>query len=159
MPEIRVIQATKGPLADKLPVAAYCRVSSNSEDQRHSFVAQVREYTARITENPKWALAGIYSDKGITGTSARKRPEFQRLMEDCRQGNGNGFVLGVSGSGKSFVAKREMLNLALAGRDDDILVVDPENEYAGIVRELGGEVIRIAATSRNHINAMDMVEG
>lgn len=86
MPEIRVIQATKGPLADKLPVAAYCRVSSNSEDQHHSFVAQVREYTARITENPKWALAGIYADKGITGTSARKRPEFQRLMEDCRQG-------------------------------------------------------------------------
>ena len=86
MPEIRVIQTTKRPLADKLPVAAYCRVSSNSEDQRHSFVAQVREYTARITENPKWALAGIYADKGITGTSARKRPEFQRLMEDCRQG-------------------------------------------------------------------------
>lgn len=61
--------------------------------------------------------------------------------------------------GGIYAPKREMLNLALAGRDDDILVVDPENEYAGIVRELGGEVIRIAATSRNHINAMDMVEG
>lgn len=86
MPKVRVIQATKGTLADKLPVAAYCRVSSNSEDQRHSFVAQVKEYTARIAENDKWELAGIYADKGITGTSARKRPEFQRLIEDCRQG-------------------------------------------------------------------------
>lgn len=86
MPKVRVIQATKGTLANKLPVAAYCRVSSNSEDQRHSFVAQVREYTARIAENDKWELAGIYADKGITGTSAQKRPEFQRLIEDCRQG-------------------------------------------------------------------------
>lgn len=86
MPKVRVIQATKGTLSDKLPVAAYCRVSSNSEDQRHSFVAQVKEYTARIAENEKWELAGIYADKGITGTSAQKRPEFQRLIEDCRQG-------------------------------------------------------------------------
>ena len=86
MPKVRVIQATKGSLANRLPVAAYCRVSSNSEDQRHSFVAQVREYTARIAENDKWELAGIYADKGITGTNARKRPEFQRLIEDCRQG-------------------------------------------------------------------------
>lgn len=59
MPKVRVIQATKGSLANRLPVAAYCRVSSNSEDQRHSFVAQVREYTARIAENDKWELAGI----------------------------------------------------------------------------------------------------
>ncbi len=86
MPKVRVIQATKGTLADKLPVAAYCRVSSNSEDQRHSFVAQVKEYTARIAENDRWELAGIYADKGITGTSALKRPEFLRLIEDCRQG-------------------------------------------------------------------------
>ena len=86
MPKVRVIQATKGTLADRLPVAAYCRVSSNSEDQHHSFVAQVKEYTTRIAENDKWELAGIYADKGISGTSAAKRPEFQRLIEDCRQG-------------------------------------------------------------------------
>lgn len=86
MPQIRTIQATKGLLADKLPVAAYCRVSSDSEDQRNSFVAQVKEYTARIESNEEWTLAGIYADKGITGTSAKKRPEFLRLMEDCRNG-------------------------------------------------------------------------
>ena len=72
--------------------------------------------------------------------------------------NGNGFVLGVSGSGKSFTAKREMLNLAMA-TDDDIIVIDPEAEYRPLIQALGGEVIRIAAASFNHINAMDMAEG
>ena len=86
MPKIKVIQATKGALTDKLPVAAYCRVSSDSEDQRNSFAAQVKEYTRQIESNEQWALAGIYADKGISGTSARKRSEFLRLMEDCRQG-------------------------------------------------------------------------
>ena len=86
MPKIRVIQATKGALADKMPVAAYCRVSSDSEDQRNSFAAQVKEYTRQIESNEQWALAGIYADKGISGTSAHKRPEFLRLIEDCKQG-------------------------------------------------------------------------
>ena len=72
--------------------------------------------------------------------------------------NGNGFVLGVSGSGKSFTAKREMLNLALS-TDDDIIVIDPESEYRPLIEGLGGEVINISATSSNHINAMDMEAG
>ena len=72
--------------------------------------------------------------------------------------NGNGFVLGVSGSGKSFTAKREMVNLALS-TDDDIIVIDPESEYRPLVEGLGGEVISISATSPNHINAMDMEQG
>lgn len=85
MPEVRIIQATKESSAVKLPVAAYCRVSSNSEDQRHSS-AQVREYINRITKNQSCELAGIYADQGISGIRANKRPEFQRLIEDCRQG-------------------------------------------------------------------------
>ena len=72
--------------------------------------------------------------------------------------NGNGFVLGVSGSGKSFTAKREMVNLALS-TDDDIIVIDPESEYRPLIEGLGGEVISISATSPNHINAMDMEQG
>ena len=72
--------------------------------------------------------------------------------------NGNGFVLGVSGSGKSFTAKREMVNLALS-TDDDIIVIDPESEYRPLIEGLGGEVINISATSPNHINAMDMEQG
>jgi len=72
--------------------------------------------------------------------------------------NGNGFVLGVSGSGKSFAAKREIAALALS-TDDDIIVIDPEKEYHSLVQGLGGEVIHISATSHNHINALDMSEG
>ena len=69
--------------------------------------------------------------------------------------NGNSFILGVSGSGKSFTAKNEITNLMLS-TDADIIIIDPEREYAPLVRALGGSVIEISATSPNHINAMDM---
>ena len=69
--------------------------------------------------------------------------------------NGNSFIVGVSGSGKSFTAKNEITNLILS-TDADIIVVDPEREYAPLIRALGGSVIEISATSPNHINAMDM---
>lgn len=69
--------------------------------------------------------------------------------------NGNAFILGVSGSGKSFIAKEELAFVALS-TDDDILVVDPEREYEPLIRSLNGEVIRFAPDSKNHINALDM---
>ena len=69
--------------------------------------------------------------------------------------NGNGFFLGVSGSGKSFLSKEEIVAIA-TGMYDDIIIVDPEREYTPLVKALGGEVIRIAATSKHHINAMDI---
>ena len=72
--------------------------------------------------------------------------------------NGNGFVLGVSGSGKSFTAKREIVNIALS-TNDDIIVIDPESEYGPLIEGLGGEVINISAASPNHINALDMEQG
>jgi hypothetical protein len=72
--------------------------------------------------------------------------------------NPNAFLLGVPGSGKSFSAKELIAFLALA-TEDDILICDPEREYASLVRAMGGEVIRIAAGSNDHINALDMVEG
>ena len=69
--------------------------------------------------------------------------------------NGNSFRLGVSGSGKSFSAKEEIVSIALS-TEDDILILDPESEFGLLVEALGGEVIRISATSPNHLNAMDM---
>ncbi len=72
--------------------------------------------------------------------------------------NGNGFVLGVSGSGKSFTAKREIVNVALS-TNDDIIIIDPESEYGPLIEGLGGEVINISAASPNHINALDMEQG
>lgn len=70
----------------KLRVAAYARVSTNSEDQLHSYAAQNAHYTELITENPEWEFVDVYADQGITGTSADKRDEFQRMLKDCRQG-------------------------------------------------------------------------
>lgn len=72
--------------------------------------------------------------------------------------NPNSFLLGVPGSGKSFAAKMLIVFLALA-TGDDILICDPEREYASLIEAMGGEVIRIAAGSKDHINAMDMVDG
>lgn len=70
--------------------------------------------------------------------------------------NGNSFILGVSGSGKSFTAKQEISTIRLRDKNADIILVDPEKEYGQLVKALGGEVIKISATSNNHINAMDM---
>ena len=69
--------------------------------------------------------------------------------------NGNSFRLGVSGSGKSFSAKEEIVSIALSTQDD-ILILDPESEFGFLVEALGGEVIRISAASDTHLNAMDM---
>ena len=71
--------------------------------------------------------------------------------------NGNSFILGVSGSGKSFMAKLEIINLVLSS-DADIIIIDPEREYSKLVKAMRGEVIHISATSPNHINAMDMTK-
>ena len=69
--------------------------------------------------------------------------------------NGNSFRLGVSGSGKSFSAKEEIVSIALS-TDDDILILDPESEFGFLTEALGGEVIRVSASSHTHINALDM---
>ncbi len=70
--------------------------------------------------------------------------------------NGNSFILGVSGAGKSFTAKEEMTNIILTDPNADVIVIDPEREYSPLVKAMQGEVVHISATSENHINAMDM---
>ena len=69
-----------------LRVAAYCRVSTDSDDQINSFTAQNSHYMEMITAHDRWELVDIYADEGITGTSAKKRKDFQRLLADCRNG-------------------------------------------------------------------------
>lgn len=71
---------------NQIRVAAYCRVSTDMEEQQTSFEGQVRAYTEMINSRPNWILAGIYADEGITGTSADKRPEFLRMIADCEAG-------------------------------------------------------------------------
>ena len=70
----------------KLRVAAYCRVSTEQEEQQSSYAAQIAYYTDKISKNKDWELAGIFADEGITGTSAKKRTEFLKLMALCEKG-------------------------------------------------------------------------
>ena len=70
--------------------------------------------------------------------------------------NGNSFILGVSGSGKSFTAKNEIVSIILRDPNADVIIIDPEREYPSLTNALNGEVVKISATSKNHINAMDM---
>lgn len=70
----------------KLRVAAYCRVSTDSDEQATSYEAQVTHYKEYISQNPAWEFAGIYADDGISGTRVKKREEFQRMIDDCKKG-------------------------------------------------------------------------
>jgi len=70
----------------------------------------------------------------------------------------SGFVLGTSGSGKSFATKMEMLNVLLNDKDTALLIIDPENEYSDFVRAFGGTVLKISSDSANNINPLDMAE-
>lgn len=73
----------------KTVVAAYARVSTEKEEQEDSFERQVTHYTTLITSKPEWEFGGIYADPGITGTRAEKRPDFMRMIADCRAGKIN----------------------------------------------------------------------
>ncbi|HFI0738394.1 TPA: recombinase family protein [Streptococcus suis] len=70
----------------KLRVAAYCRVSTFDESQSGSFELQKQTYTEKINNNPVWELAGIYADQGASGTSIKRRENFKRMIDDCRNG-------------------------------------------------------------------------
>lgn len=90
---VRVIPATRpanrpnGPRrAGKQRVAAYCRVSTDSEEQLNSYAAQMSHYTQKIEENPDWEMAGVFADEGTTGTSMKKRAEFNRMIAACKRG-------------------------------------------------------------------------
>lgn len=70
----------------KLRVAAYCRVSTDSDEQALSYEAQIEHYTEYISKNPAWVLAGVFADDGISGTNTIKRTEFNRMIEECMAG-------------------------------------------------------------------------
>lgn len=92
-PKVTVIPARprmgigrKNDERQKIRVAAYCRVSTDSDEQATSYEAQIEHYTAFIKKNPDWEFAGIFADDGISGTDTRKREEFNRMIEECMKG-------------------------------------------------------------------------
>lgn len=87
-PEKPVLMNNNGSSSfnQKKRVCAYARVSTDTEDQLHSFNAQKSEYLKKIHENEKWEFVGLYADEGISGTSIRKRPQFQKMIKDAKSG-------------------------------------------------------------------------
>ena len=71
----------------KLRVAAYCRVSTDSDEQATSYETQIEHYTNFIQKNEEWQFADIFADDGISGTNTKKREEFNRMIEECMAGN------------------------------------------------------------------------
>lgn len=83
MAQAKLISPLTRQEVQKLRVAAYCRVSSNSADQKHSYAQQVRYYTKYIQKKSDWQLVEVFADEGISGMSEIKRPEFQRMVRMC----------------------------------------------------------------------------
>lgn len=87
---VKVIPAVINPLESKnkykqLRVAAYCRVSTDQEEQQNSYNVQIAYYTDLINRKREWTLAGIFADEGISGTQAKKRPEFLKMIRMCKK--------------------------------------------------------------------------
>ena len=84
-PNVKVIPAVINPLEstnkyNQLRVAAYCRVSTDQEEQQNSYNVQIMYYTDLINRKKEWTLAGVFADEGISGTQAKKRPEFLKMI-------------------------------------------------------------------------------
>lgn len=82
-----VSERGKGSLKNRLRVSAYCRVSTDTKDQLNSYKSQVRYYTDLINDKKEWSLVDIYADEAITGTQVHKRTDFQRMINDCMNGD------------------------------------------------------------------------
>ena len=70
----------------RLRVAAYCRVSTDNEEQASSYEAQIQHYEEFIKTNPEWEFVGVYADEGISATSTKNREQFNAMIEDCKAG-------------------------------------------------------------------------
>ena len=86
MKKITVIAPTSKPISKKQRVAAYARVSMETERLMHSLSSQVSYYSELIQSNPDWEYAGVYADKFLSATGGVRRPEFERLIQDCMDG-------------------------------------------------------------------------
>lgn len=84
--KINIFEPKAPALKPRKKVAAYARVSMETERLKHSFSAQISYYSALIQKNPEWLYAGVYADNAISGTDTEKRGEFNRLIADCDAG-------------------------------------------------------------------------
>ena len=85
IPATRQIRSGKNNTMRKMRVAAYCRVSTEEEEQQGSFETQKLYYTEKINSTSEWELAGIYADDGISGIHTKKRDGFNQMIQDCKK--------------------------------------------------------------------------
>lgn len=74
------------PQSERLRVAAYCRVSTELDEQANSYETQVSHYKNLIQKDPSWEMAGIFADDGISGTNTKKREQFNKMIAACKAG-------------------------------------------------------------------------
>lgn len=113
----------------KLNVAAYARVSTDEDDQVNSFENQINEYKSRISENKNWTFAGMYADKGISGTQIKRRESFKKMIEDALLGKIDLILTkSISRFGRNTV---ELLETVRMLREQDITIYfEKENIYS-----------------------------
>ena len=119
----------------KIRVAAYCRVSTDSEEQETSYEAQVSHYTEYIKSKPEWQMVEVYADDGISGTNTAKRDEFNRMIADCEAGKID-LILTKSISRFSrntldclkYTRKLKALNIAVFFEKENINTMDSKGE-------------------------------
>lgn len=119
----------------KIRVAAYCRVSTDSEEQETSYEAQVSHYTEYIKGKPEWQMVEVYADDGISGTNTAKRDEFNRMIADCEAGKID-LILTKSISRFSrntldclkYTRKLKALNIAVFFEKENINTLDSKGE-------------------------------
>lgn len=131
----RKTQETKAEEKVKLRVAAYCRVSTDSDEQASSYEAQIEHYTLFIQNNPEWVLAGIFADDGISGTNTKKRDEFNRMIEECKVGNIDMIITkSISRFARNtidclkYIRQLKALNIAVFFEKENINTMDSKGE-------------------------------
>ena len=83
---LKITEIHKGNMPEKkLRVAAYCRVSTDEENQKNAYSTQISYYTDYIGSNPNWQLVGIFADEGISGTRTKNRTQFNRMIKMARR--------------------------------------------------------------------------
>ncbi|WP_195198693.1 recombinase family protein [Faecalispora jeddahensis] len=129
--QITIIPAKQSQADKRLKVAAYCRVSTEHEEQRQSLKSQIAYYTQKICDNPAWNFAGIYAEKE-SGTRVDNRDEVQRLMNDCRNGKVDLILMkSLSRFGRNtldvllMLDKLSKLNVVVYFETEDIYSNDP----------------------------------
>lgn len=149
MPQVQRIDPIVIP-SEKVTVAAYCRVSTNSEDQANSYNTQIAYYAKLISENPDWELVDIYADRGISGTSMAKRDEFNHMLADCREGKiKRVLVKSVSRFARNTT---ELLQSTRELKDLGVVVVFEEQGYdiSQVLGEMQLAMYAMAAQEESH---------